>query len=528
MDFEGKKFYFCRNDGAIFADNLVLRNDHVIQGAKNSNESRWTIDNNHLVFLNSQNQPTTRFHIKIDLKGRLIFLGKFLYQPEYEIRHLLLEKHVLEEFNLQAHLDDLARKLNPHFDQLSQNVYSISRQVARMERSRHKIKVLFLIHNIASWDSLGDVYEEMRKDDQLEVIVATTARSFPGETLFTHEDENHNFFEEKGIPHIRLPSTSPNNLQILKYINPDAIFRQAPWDQDIPKEYSVDSLAFTNLFYIPYYGFNIIESVSGKPDEINFHANTEFHKCCAQVYFENEMIKDMMAKKSDRGGDNFIATGHPKLERLANARHRQSYWPISRTRKQKITKIIWAPHHTYTNDEYTSFGLFKETYKDMLEWVKNDKNIDVVLKPHPALFSSLLGRNLISPQEFQSFIDEWSALPNATIVEGGDYGPLMVGSDIMLTEGVSFLAEYMLFWEKPLIFLRNKKHAKFNIVGEMIEKAAYVVDDVNGIKKLLRKISSSKNDSKKMLRKKVFKELMPFENGAAKRVVSHFKKYFIN
>lgn len=472
-------------------------------------------------------QVTTKFHIKINLEGKLIFLGSYCDKPTREVHHLLLEKNITETIGLHSALRKIEQKINLKSTDLDNNIFSLSRQVARLERTNRKIKVVFLVHNIATWDSLASVYERMCKDDQIKVMIVTIPRRFPGETQFGHEEENHNFFEIRKIPHLRF--SRPNayeNLQILKYINPNAIFRQSPWETDIPEIYSTASLSFTNIFYVPYYGFNLVDNFTANPNERDFQADSHFHHNCAQIFCESEITKRMMSKKNIRGGDNFIVTGHPKLEKLLDSSNKPK-WPIINVYTKRKKRIIWAPHHSFTGSGWLSFGLFKEVYMDMLALAKSKDDIEIVLKPHPALFSNIVKHDLVTRQALDEFLKEWNSLPHTTIVEGGDYGPLMAASDIMLTDGISFLAEYLMFWEKPLIFLRNPSHSPFNEIGKLVEKATYIVENIQEIQILLEKLDQNDYDNKhREIRKKVAEQLMPFRKGAAQRIVKSVKSYF--
>lgn len=526
MDCCNKFFSLFRIDGVIISDDVFLKEDHTIQGAYNLHSEKWKMDNYQLIFQNFNTQTTLVFPTKIVLNEQLVFLGNSVLHPE-GIGYCLLEKKINETIRFQDALNQLEHRIEKQFHLLHSDVYSVSRQVVRVEKNNHKIKVLFLIHNIASWDSLANIYEVMRKDNQLETIIATIPRRFPGENIFGHEEENHNFFEHKHIPHIRFQTSDyANNLQILKYINPNAIFRQSPWDPDIPEEYSTHSLFFTNLFYIPYYGFNLVKHGTSDPNERDFQSDSDFHRSCAQIFCESEIVKNIMCQKSASGGDNFVVTGHPKLEKLLESSNNPS-WPIDNEQSSHVIRIIWAPYHSFTGSEWLSFGLFKEVYKDMLEWVKSNYEIEVVLKPHPALFSSLIGNHCISQQALDLFIDEWNSLPNTMIVKGGDYGPLMAASDLMLTDGISFLAEYLMFWEKPLIFLRNKNHSPFNEVGELVETATYIVENISEAKNLINVLFEKDYDyAKGQIRKQVAHQLMPFKDGAAQRIVESVKSFF--
>ncbi|MCH4090568.1 hypothetical protein [Acetobacter sp.] len=379
---------------------------------------------------------------------------------------------------------------------------------------------------MATWDSLADVYNHLIFSEDFEVVVASIRHRFPGEAGFSHETETHEELSRKGVDHIRFSGDNcDENIKLLKCIAPDGVFRQSPWDCDIPPEFSVENMVFTNLFYVPYFGFNIVESFTKNPDERDYQADQDFHRACSLVFCESEITRNLMAQKSRRGGDHFVATGHPKLERLLGYKQNPE-WPIAeRNIYSKKLRIIWAPHHS-VDGGWLSFGVFPEIYKGMLEWVKNDQNVEMVLKPHPALFSKLVAGSQLTLKEVNDFREEWEGQPNATIVEHGEYGPLLAASDIMLTDGISFLAEYMLFFEKPLVFMENPQHSPFNEVGRIIEKACYVTHGVEETRKCVAEVMRGDGDYKFNQRKATKDVLLPFEFGAAERIVTNLRKFF--
>lgn len=517
MKLSNRCFAFFRSTGDLIAQTVWLHDDHSIAGISSQNERRWEYKNSKLIFLNESGKETTEFHTTINNNDQIIFLGKYCNNDE-KIWHILIEKPRFYPKN-----DSSLKETHLFLQKINDTLDLGVRNIRRIGQTR---KILFLVHNMATWDSLEDVYNYLTEAEDFEVIVASIARRFPGEYWFGHEEETHKELTEKGIKHIRFNGGSENeNINLLKCIAPDGIFRQSPWDQDIPPEFSTSNLKFTNLFYIPYYGFNIVQNFSEDPDERDLHADQDFHRICGLIFCETALTRDMMARKSSHDGNRFVATGHPKLEKLL-ACNQIPDWPIpEKNGAKKKLRIIWAPHHSIAKG-WLSFGLFLNVYEDMLNWLRTDQNIEIVLKPHPALFSKVVGEGHLNQKQLNNFLTEWENQPNGAIVHGGNYGPLLAASDIMLTDGISFLAEYMMFFEKPLIFMENCHHAPFNEIGLMIKDACYITHNVEETRQCVRNISHEGKDVKKQDRKSMKGILFPFKKGAAERIVSELRSFF--
>ncbi|GBR04555.1 hypothetical protein [Acetobacter oeni] len=457
---------------------------------------------------------TTEFAGCLQPTGCMIFLGCFQEMPEREAWHILVEKPPVE----MVYLQDIIRTLKGMEGTL--NVVS-----SRSSRSRRPAKVMFLVHNMATWDSIADVHNEMAGHPDFEVIVASIPRRFPGERHFSHEDETHAALDAAGIAHIRFHAGSND---ILKAIGPDAIFRQSPWDYDIPDEFSTQALSFSNLIYIPYYGFNLLEHFTSDRNAPDSYSDLEFHRACTRIYCESDLTREMMSRRSRRGSDNMVATGHPKLERLRDCVNTPS-WPVRcAAASRRPARLIWAPHHSINGDGWLGFGTFRQTYRAMLEWAREDSDIEMVLRPHPALFTNLIGSGMMTESELDAFRSDWAALPNTAESDNGDYGELFSASDLMITEGISFLAEYLMFPEKPIIFLDSGHHAPFNQIGKMVADAAYVVSNVPDALKVTIDYLVRGDDPKKGAREAAFGQLIPASPGASRRIVQNLHELLLD
>lgn len=547
IEFFNKKFSMYRSDGTHVIEGLQLKSNGQIQGNIHPNESFWKYEDNQLLFLNPLQKITTRFHTKLSHKGCLIFFGSYSPSGDKKIDHILIEmiktQPVLSSIaevapenrnealareikQLSSILSDLKEGVqfsNSNIDHIKNRMVAFDDNINYISRripvSYQQIKVVFLVHHIASFDSIRGIYQKMVSDPAFEPILASVPKRFKGEYGFSGEDEVHKFLEKENLPHIRFQLSNISQASyLLKMITPDIVFRQSPWDHDIPGPFHSKNLSFTRVCYVPYYGFNLVEMYADHNED--GHADQEFHRICWRIYCENEATLRNMKKASIRGGDNMRLSGHPKLDMIKNYVN-QPEWPI-KSEKRKF-RLIWAAHHSIGALGGINFGTFNYVYKDMLAWAKEDQDIEIIFRPHPVLFSVLGIQGAMTPDQIKGFFDAWNALPNTYISTEGKYGPSFAASDALLTDGVSFLIEYQLFEKKPLLFLERKNHAPFNATGKLVESGTYKVNTIAEARKFIDEYRQNKADPKASQRQAVVRELMPFAGQAADIIVNDIK-----
>src|SRR6185437_9392674 len=92
-------------------------------------------------------------------------------------------------------------------------------------------------------------------------------------------------------------------------------------------------------------------------------------------------------------------------------------------------------------------------------------------------------------------------------------------SDAMLTEGVSFLAEYQLF-RKPLIWLDSNQHVGFNLIGEQVMRGAYRVESIGEAIALVDRLRIEKSDPLEAQREETIRYLIPFPGESPERTIA--------
>lgn len=380
-------------------------------------------------------------------------------------------------------LGDVGRQLYEKVDAEAADLRQVGHLAARrVGRSGPRIRCLFLVHAIESWDAQIDVYEAMRRDDRFDPLVASINRRFPGDAGYGGEEQTSAALREAGIQHIRLGmEPSWPALDILRALQPDVIFRQSQWEPDVPPAFATSRLSFARICSVPY-GMSIVgkfspgDSSVGGVNEQSF--DQYYHRMAWRVFCETEQTRDYFVQFGHSDPQKFVVSGYPKLTRLLRAREEAEKWPIAAAQKRRF-RVIWAPHYSVGTD-WLGFGTFDRIHRDFLALARERPDIDFVLKPHPALFPFAVRGGAMTAHDLDGFLAAWRGLPNCA-VETGTYAHLFAASDMMVTDGLSFFTEYPIF-EKPLVFFDSGRHVPMNPLGDAALAAAHHVSTFEALR----------------------------------------------
>jgi hypothetical protein len=365
--------------------------------------------------------------------------------------------------------------------ELQDSVHLIAR---RNEVRGRRMRVLFLVHQIATWDSCHDVFQAMLASEDFEPIVASIPHHFRGDPVPVGEQEVSDALDARGVEHLRFSTVDDQTLRLIKYLAPDLIFRQSQWDADIPAPLGVEHLTFAQLCFVPYETMNIVKNVPS-PDGRDLTYDTDLHRAAAAVFCTNERVRALATAASAGPGEQFRVVGHPKADRL---RAVDPVWPIEG--RPDARRILWSAHHTI-GEGWTDFGLFGVVRDEMLAWARETPDIDFVFMPHPALIPFASSPNSpTTADQMQAWLHAWNALPNTAVLRDADYMPALAASDLMITDGLSMLVEYQVL-TKPLIFLERPGHRPFNDIGELLSEGFHTVHNVSSARRKAAELLSA-------------------------------------
>ena len=124
------------------------------------------------------------------------------------------------------------------------------------------------------------------------------------------------------------------------------------------------------------------------------------------------------------------------------------------------------------------------------------------------------------PNEMAAFVAEWTALQNTVIDNDFDYLKTFEESDLMITDGISFLVEYPLT-NKPIIYMDSGHHAEFNEIGLIAVNCAYHTKCFSEIEVAISKAAIGELNPKIEMVGKLKESLMlEMEQSAARKIVN--------
>ena len=336
-------------------------------------------------------------------------------------------------------------------------------------------RVAFVTFYYEAWDSLAEVYSRMLDDPRFEVLVVAIPRKLTGDASWDDASGVSDFFASQGIDHV-IGSADASELREWA---PDYVFINYPWQRNYQKAYRADELVkFTRIAYVPYYSLplvnepGVLPGPDGRPGVTGHLYQQRSHQLASLVFTQDRFVRHAYAATS-RGADHVFFTGSPKVDALIKAAEALGSVEGGRALRQLggRTRVVWAPHHSYS-PHWLNFGTFAQMFDEAIEWATEHPEIDVCLRPHPFMFGTLVEREVISDSDLDAWLAAWEELPNTSIDPVSGPAELFVDCDVLLTDGISFLAEYPLVTGKPSVFIENQGHWEFSELGELAAQAS--------------------------------------------------------
>ncbi|WP_304423118.1 CDP-glycerol glycerophosphotransferase family protein [Turicimonas muris] len=371
------------------------------------------------------------------------------------------------------------KKLPDNIKELEASLGCVAKRIKNS--AKHK-RIAFLIHNIAAIDALLPVINEAKRRQHYVFLIAIRNNFKLGGR--NEKESQHLALSEMKLEHLQFETLSPGKgLEYLKALRPDVIFRQSPWDADIDDEFSTEYLRFSKICYTPYYGVQLLKHFSPK-DAIDYHCDQEFHRNAWAIFVENtQEVIDNFKSVSLMKSTNLVLSGLPKYEYLFNQ-------ICGITGKEGATKtILWAPHHSF-DTTWLGFGTFMNTYPTILKFLKENRDTTtLVFRPHPLFKKNLISSGNMTEERYDAVLKEFIELENFSLSSEADPHQDFQASDLLITDGISFLASYLLT-DKPIIWIDSQRHGDFTAFGEKITLGSYHVglDEISDLPDLIKSL----------------------------------------
>jgi hypothetical protein len=377
--------------------------------------------------------------------------------------------------------------------------------------------MVFLIHSPETFSAIEPVVNLLTaRPEQFELLFCAIPRNYTGveTTDFEGLENTFEFLKGKGLEPLALRGDSGADLQFLVRLAPDYIFRQSPWDWDIPQIFAASRLRFARLCYIPY-GLMTV-------DEPECQYNQPFHNACDMIFCESDFHLQAYANHRSKGSAGVYATGYPRFQSLLAALRTTDpidAWPIATA--GILPRIIWAPHHSVSQD-WLGFSTFMD-YKELMLQEARRGRCSILFRPHPALLPRLKASGLMTEEDYKGYLRSFDATPASRVDINAEYAQSFAASELLITDGIGFFSEYLLTG-KPLVRTIRDSSTQLNQFGQWMVEAFRNVANAGELQAVFEEVAERRYlDAEAALRQERQARLLTLSDGAAERIVEHLE-----
>jgi hypothetical protein len=398
------------------------------------------------------------------------------------------------------------------------NLTTLNRIKNKLTNPDEKLNIIFLVNEKSKWSSQS-LYNEFKKESRINVNIAVCEPPYKIFNKRTKTDcflKDYDFFKNIDKEAIKLYDEKANKSLSLEGLNADIIFYQQPWGVG---RYASKIIGKALNAYFPY-SFLLT-------DNNRMHYNLySFHPFLWKYFTQSEEHKNLYLSFDKQAEEKLVVSGYSKLDTYFDNEiiDDTNLWKITKKENTYIKRVIYAPHHSFNK---VSLGLstFDWNNKYFLTLAKENKDIQWIYKPHPALKHCCIKYKLMSEKEYDDYVTQWNSLANAKVYDSGNYFDIFKTSDALITDCASFLAEY-LPTKKPIIFIDSKKSIGFNPIGEKIIKNYYKASSIEELNDLIKKVIIQGDDYLYEKRMQSLKYVLPNKEKSAIFIKDHLKEIF--
>ena len=344
--------------------------------------------------------------------------------------------------------------------------YKYRKSVRRRIKTNEKI--VFLVGYPQGWNSLKTVYSTLKENGLDVTLIACLT--------WPYANNNEAFWKSIDKDAIIVPGD--NECISLKEIGADVVFRQTPYDEEYPKQYSAKNISkVSKLCYIPY-GY---EPSPHKHLQIEY--NITFFPFLYAIYCDNSSTKaycDRRANKTPFTKDILrFDYGYPRFD-LGEL---EAY-------KNRYSTFLWLPRWSLdsTGNNGSSFFLF---YEKLIEYFTDKKDKTLIIRPHPSMFNNFINQGAMSKEEVNQFKKRISLLDNIHLDETPNYLDSFNKSDVLISDFSSLLIEYFISG-KPIVYWGDDK--EFNTETKEMIDSTYKITDWNDLSLILDRLVQNQDN----------------------------------
>ncbi|WP_315077721.1 CDP-glycerol glycerophosphotransferase family protein [uncultured Clostridium sp.] len=427
---------------------------------------------------------------KIKNEVKLVIASSYQSEIELQLRkNDIYEYEVYSEFNKNELCLNNSIKKNMKFESIKK-IFMLTDSLEEVK----KIKIRFIFQRSLTWKAVESVYCSFVNDNRFDVKIIVV----PNDGIIEHKILN-----ESNINYILYDEFN------LTIDQPDIIICNETNDISRPMEYHSKNLCeISKLVYIQGTLHNLalpkkwIQDQMDRPIYKNawkvILGDKEFYELC------NISINKAFLT-SPRWDSLYIA--------LNNNNKAPKQW-IEKCKKRKV--ILWNPHFYIRGQNSSTFDIY---LKDILELVINNKELCLIIRPHPILFKSIYENNIWSKKQINCFKEFINKSENIILDEMVDYTKSFSLSDALISDMSTFLVTYLPI-KKPILYLKHPLEDEL-CNKEYIQSYCDIASNFDYVKKFFEMIINNRDCNYKK-RIEIFKEKVKSFDGKAGEKVKEY------
>ena len=360
-------------------------------------------------------------------------------------------------------------------------------------RSNGKIKVVFILQYVPAWEKADLLYKYLKKQKDFELNVVCVPNDL---NTALDTNEAYIFMLDKGYNAIN--AFNDGGWYDLNKLEPEYIFTFRPYDHFMPVQYSAKNLSrigkLCNIIYGPPMTAELQNTVYDK-NFFNYVSLFFGESIEAKEYFETQHKLGVKSKLQSA-----LFCGMPVMEYI----HKREFLDeISSWKLSNRIKILWTPR--WNTDEKVGGSHFFDYKDELLSYKEKKKDrIDVMIRPHPLMFSNFDKTKQMSPIEREVFLARCKT--NEIVIDSSEsYIHTFFDTDILITDISSIVQEFFVLG-KPIIYCPPTDYVHPTKTMGKIASACYIVNNSEELILTLNKLVEN-NDWLINKRKEILYEL---------------------
>lgn len=373
--------------------------------------------------------------------------------------------------------------------------YSYIYQKYEKKTKNRKIRIVFIVQRTEVFSSVASIFNEAKKNKDIdEYLFALPPNRKNGRSLDLNSTKVIDFCKKITNKVINSYDDQTNTYYDLEKLNPDYIFLNVPYTTHYPEKYNMEYLSsIAKVCYVPY-GFNLFANKN--------HYNLLFQDALLKnVYFlfaEGDAtyyyLKGKLSFSQWHRNQRLYNIGFPRFDMYEKLN-------VEKINNKSIKNILYIPRWTsiHRNIKKGNIGSsFFEVKDKIIEYSEKNKDIDIVIRPHPLAFSNYIQSGEMSKIEVDEYENKIEKRNNIFLDKNNTYINSLLNADVLIADFSSIIIEFFITG-KPIIYFGSKN--EISSLYSYIYDTFYIVNSWEDIERVLTELKKG-NDYLKEKRKK--------------------------